>query len=808
MKGWYGRLIMAGCCVTLCAATSIASEVQKVWQEPRQYYPVVPAPEGASMTIDGNLDEWQDAAVLFPLPRPKDRLQQLGWTGIADCFATFRLVRDAERLYIAAEVRDDALEAIHADPGMFWANDGIEIFLDFDLKDRSTQAFNKDDVQLVVCPLSLATEGRADGWMSPQSYAGPVDVASRRSENGYVIEMAVTLPEAYRGLLSDGGRIGLDVAVNDCDAGNWQTQLRWFPWGKSSEDARARHICKFVAKPGDRLDRRFESTAWTAAPTHDFVVAGRPCHVVVAAAASLKDPRVDIIYHDETGRELTLASDVAVAGVTDIEVTVPPLDGKLVYGGFISIYGRSAARNGILADYAVTVADPGQFAATAGDLAESIAGITRGSRTLIGDADEAVAQQDADAFRKAVDGLALLKAWGERPEFVNPPVARMDKARKAGEKADLEVYGIAGDYASFPDLYRTENELLLSFPVQPVELAGRTSEHVHHQLFSDTCWVISRDEGLSWSIARARPEHAPVLHATRSIEGLVPPAVMDERNANRPGRGQAGFQAALKTEEAVQELGEGATFHVFDFGQDANGEVLAIGYGKAPTLSKERVIILLAGGKDGTAWTYRSAIASPGRFNLEEPAIYTGMDGHLVCVMRTGWEMTPELERQENRLQGRANFHWSYEPFNGMAGYGGHLVQSISTDNGRTWSKPESTGLWGHPAHMLRLQSGKVLMVYGHRTEPWSVRAVLSHDDGKTWDPETVRTLREFKPGIPDLGYPVITQLPDGTIACTYYGYRTAAVLRYPTPHSIFVSLFDEQWLEKGAAPAATPDAY
>ena len=796
------RLGMAAWAAVGCLAVwawSWPAGAKDVWHEPRQVYPLLQAAGKTPVKVDGRLDEWQETAPLFPLPQPAGREQQVHWNGPDDSFAVFRLAWDAERIYVAAEVRDDSVETPHADPGMFWANDGIEIFLDFDLGDRPNRAFDEDDVQLVICPLSLVSGDMTAGWTSPQSYAEPVEIASRRTDGGYAIEVGLSVPKRYRGLLSDNAQMGLDIALNDCDAGNWQTQLRWFRWGKSSEDARARHICRFVRDAGAAHDRQFESTAWTAAPTHEFVVAGRPAHVIVAASEALRDARVDVLYSDENGREMTLASKVAVSGVSDIGIVVPPQAARLVYGAFISVYGRTADRDGILADYPVTVADPEQFAETARAMAKTIAGITRGSETLISDANTAVEQQDADAFRKAVDGLALLKSWGERPEFVDPPVAKLAKPRQAGEQVDLEVYGVAGDYATFPHIYRTEGELLLSFPVQSVELAGRAAPHPHHQIFSDTCWAISRDKGLSWTISRTRPEHGSVLHAARSIEAVVPSAA---------GGTPMDYSSALKTDAAVNALGADAGFHVFDFGRDANGEALAIGYGTAPALSKRRVVMLLAGGKDGASWTYRSAIASPGNFNLEEPALYTARDGRLVCLMRTGWETASLADREADGFQGRANFHWSYEPFRGVPAYGGHLLQSMSEDNGKTWSEPASTGIWGHPANILRLQSGKVLMVYGHRAAPWSVRAVLSHDDAKTWDPKSIRIIREFRPGIPDLGYPVATQLVGGTILCAYYGYRTAAVLRYPTPHSVFVNLFDEAWLAKGEAPAASPPSY
>jgi len=53
---------------------------------------------------------------------------------------------------------------------------------------------------------------------------------------------------------------------------------------------------------------------------------------------------------------------------------------------------------------------------------------------------------------------------------------------------------------------------------------------------------------------------------------------------------------------------------------------------------------------------------------------------------------------------------------------------------------------------------------------------------------------RTDDPGSYDMGYPVATQCPDGSIVCAFYGYSTADVGE-KMPHGIFVSVFDEVWM-------------
>lgn len=100
----------------------------------------------------------------------------------------------------------------------------------------------------------------------------------------------------------------------------------------------------------------------------------------------------------------------------------------------------------------------------------------------------------------------------------------------------------------------------------------------------------------------------------------------------------------------------------------------------------------------------------------------------------------------------------------------GYLYQTTSSNWGITWQPFYRTPMWGHPPHLLKLQSGAILCTYGHRRPPYGLRACFSHDDGQTWDIEHEVILRDDGLGR-DLGYPSSTQLPDGAIFTVYYIY-------------------------------------
>lgn len=114
-----------------------------------------------------------------------------------------------------------------------------------------------------------------------------------------------------------------------------------------------------------------------------------------------------------------------------------------------------------------------------------------------------------------------------------------------------------------------------------------------------------------------------------------------------------------------------------------------------------------------------------------------------------------------------------------------YLYQSYSDDDGKTWSPPANSGLEGYPAHLLLLRSGKILCTYGYRFAPWGHRAALSADEGKTWDIQEIKMLRDDSlPGWTT--YPMSSQLSDGTIFTTYGNLKSAAPGEMPAPTKLF----------------------
>ena len=133
--------------------------------------------------------------------------------------------------------------------------------------------------------------------------------------------------------------------------------------------------------------------------------------------------------------------------------------------------------------------------------------------------------------------------------------------------------------------------------------------------------------------------------------------------------------------------------------------------------------------------------------SYHEPHVAQLPDGKLVGLIRI------EEAREGARLETHGLTHFS-------------LVQSESTDGGRTWSAAEPLGFHGSPPHLLAHSSGALIAVYGRRLEPYGQRVMISHDAGASWEYDI--TLRDDGPDT-DLGYPSSVELGDGSVLTAYY---------------------------------------
>ena len=135
--------------------------------------------------------------------------------------------------------------------------------------------------------------------------------------------------------------------------------------------------------------------------------------------------------------------------------------------------------------------------------------------------------------------------------------------------------------------------------------------------------------------------------------------------------------------------------------------------------------------------------------NFNETSVVTFPDGEMLALGRAD-----------------ESFHTegSYMPVGGV----GELRSARSHNWGLSWSRAERTGIFGQPAHLLRLGGDRVLCTYGYRRKPYGIRVVESNDRGRTWQAEKTVILRDDAPTW-DMGYPMTLQLDDELFLTTYY---------------------------------------
>lgn len=102
---------------------------------------------------------------------------------------------------------------------------------------------------------------------------------------------------------------------------------------------------------------------------------------------------------------------------------------------------------------------------------------------------------------------------------------------------------------------------------------------------------------------------------------------------------------------------------------------------------------------------------------------------------------------------------------------GGTFIAYHSRDNGKSWklrNYPVARAANGrsNPCSLLKLNDGRLAIVYGYRAEPFGVRAKVSDDEGHSWHSEVI--LRDDAASW-DIGYTRSFQRTDGKVVTAYY---------------------------------------
>ncbi len=100
-----------------------------------------------------------------------------------------------------------------------------------------------------------------------------------------------------------------------------------------------------------------------------------------------------------------------------------------------------------------------------------------------------------------------------------------------------------------------------------------------------------------------------------------------------------------------------------------------------------------------------------------------------------------------------------------------HSYVYRSTDDGKTWSEPKQiTPDNVHPADLVLLPDGRVLMTTGYRVEPYGVRGLIGDAEGNFDGAQPFTLVSDALSR--DCGYPSSVALKDGRALTLYYATR------------------------------------
>ena len=188
------------------------------------------------VTVDGSLSEFEGA--------PSAALS--GSAAGSDSSARVRVLWDAERLYLAYQVKDSTqrINQGGAD-GEVWNGDGIEVMIDAAAKGAPTP--DQWDYHIGVNIAGDVRDERGGGSDWERSWTSGAERAVTRTASGYLVELAI--PWSSMGIVPQSGtEMGFDVAVNDSDAAGEVKPFDWVGLTRFAQPARWGRLT--LAAPG------------------------------------------------------------------------------------------------------------------------------------------------------------------------------------------------------------------------------------------------------------------------------------------------------------------------------------------------------------------------------------------------------------------------------------------------------------------------------------------------------------------------------------------------------------------------------
>jgi hypothetical protein len=332
------------------------------------------------------------------------------------------------------------------------------------------------------------------------------------------------------------------------------------------------------------------------------------------------------------------------------------------------------------------------------------------------------------------------------------------------------IYRQAGRFGGWPanhGIWRWGDEILVGFSAGYFKDHGPQLHAIDHDWPEEHLLARSRDGGETWTIENPSAAGA-LIPVGKALHGVTPPGLKEKPWRDCPGG--INFQDpnfALTVRMTDVDSGPSRFSYSTDRGHHWEGPFRLPLFGQPGIAARTDYIVnapadcmlfltaAKADGKEGRplcvrttdggkTWRFRSWIGP-------EPQGFAIMPA---TVRFDGTELLTAIRRHAGEK------HW--------------IETYRSRDDGLSWSLdtvPAPDLGEGNPASLTLLADGRLGLVYGYRARPFTIRARLSRDRGRSWENEII--LRDDGGGR-DLGYPRSVQRSDGKIVTVYYFWDRA----------------------------------